>query len=144
MAKKGNDDEEEVTLGVFQGICHNCKKKGHKAVDCRFKKKSFAPKDKKINGDCNNCGKLGQKAVDCWFDKRNKDKRPGGWGARGGRNTKNTQEQVHAAVGSVGSVEYLLAGLEFPKSVKLFNDPAFGLLTMQRQSTRQQMKMAQC
>ena len=64
----------------FKGFCRNCGKQGHKAADCRSKKKP-APKDKE-NGKkrdlgkvkCYNCGKMGHFARDCSKPKKDNDK----------------------------------------------------------------------
>ena len=54
----GKDDEVALFAGGFKGKCRNCGKIGHKARDCKEKKKPF-------RGSCFGCGKKGVKKADC-------------------------------------------------------------------------------
>jgi hypothetical protein len=84
-------DDNEVALtattgGKFKGTCRNCKKTGHKAKDCRFKK----------NGNVNTmdlrpCKHCGGKHMDhkCWELPQNATNRPRNWVSKKGNETSN-------------------------------------------------------
>jgi hypothetical protein len=118
QAKKGKekdedeDDDAEIALGAIAKFCFKCKKKGHKAHECRSqggaenKNKASNGKQKKIRGKCFNCGREGHRSVDCWAKEENKDKRPA-WYKDGNKN-----EYGKTAIVSDSPVEFLLIGAE--------------------------------
>ena len=61
--------------------------------------------------------------MDCWEKEENKDKRPEWWKSKKDGNTQNAQEQANAALGMATSMEFLLAGINFPNNEKLLSDP---------------------
>ena len=63
-------EEKALIAKQFKGKCNFCGKWGHKAADCREKKKSEGGKSPKFNGTCNFCGKYGHKEKDCWSKQR--------------------------------------------------------------------------
>ena len=65
--KTRNEDDEELTLSAFDGVCFKCGKKGHKSQDCQSgSKPGSANKGKgskqRFDGKCNTCGKPGHMA----------------------------------------------------------------------------------
>jgi uncharacterized protein YuzE len=87
--EKGDDhDGEETALFAgkpkFKGQCLNCKKWGHKSVDCRdkisnankFGKNDDQNNGSKFNGECFYCKKKGHHESDC-FKKKNDEKQNG-------------------------------------------------------------------
>ena len=105
----------ELTLAAFEGHCYKCNEKGHKANKCPNGNKNNTNKGRRFNGNCNLCGKKGHKAIDCWEKPENAHKRPKNYHPKG-------NEQASAAINE-GRVEYLLAGMSFPKSISILNDP---------------------
>ena len=75
-AKKGK--HSEIQLGaVFNGICYNCGKSGHRKTECRSAKKGGGNHNNNtkngggagkggFKGTCNHCKKPGHKEEDCW------------------------------------------------------------------------------
>ena len=55
--KDGKDEDEgEIALSAFGGVCYNCKKTGHKANRCPEKEgKKGDAKKARFNGKCSNC-----------------------------------------------------------------------------------------
>ena len=90
------EDEGEFAGTTFQGICYNCGKPGHRAVDCKAPRK----KNNRFQGTCNLCGLRGHKRADCWEDERNKDRRPRNWKSR-----NNSERKENAAVVTNGDSE---------------------------------------
>ncbi len=65
---------------------------------------------------CNHCGKTGHKYADCWQREENATKRP--------QNYKLSAEQGQANMNEKKSkIEYLMAGITFPKDHKILSDP---------------------
>ena len=123
--KSGNDETESILMAqvrkavqsgdesaltsVLRDLCYYCGKPGHKAYQCKTKKRDQGngdknsggngntnkQKKKKFNGTCNNCGKQGHKIADCWELEENKSKRPRNW--KGGKNQNNVEAGEIAA-----------------------------------------------
>ena len=66
--------ESALFLSTFTGRCLNCRKFGHKSVDCPEKElqdnnKNYKKEHKKkgsFNGKCFHCGKWGHPKSQCW------------------------------------------------------------------------------
>jgi len=80
--KKKKNDESEVLLGSFDGVCYKCQKKGHKANRCPMKGSDNGQTKTGFSGACNLCGRKGHKKADCWEDPRNAAKRPKNYNAK--------------------------------------------------------------
>ena len=63
---ESEEDEDELNLSAFTGICFKCDKKGHKAFNCDKHGREYRK--------CYHCGKPGHLAYDCWEKEENKDK----------------------------------------------------------------------
>ena len=118
--ENGENEESELGLTSFEGVCYKCKKTGHKAYQCKAAGGSNSAttgrgtgqRNKRFTGNCNNCGKRGHKKAQCWDLEENKHKRPGA--AREG-----------AEHGSA-AVEFLLLGEDqkrFPDSPTFLKNP---------------------
>ena len=63
--KSESDDNVEVALGAFDGVCYLCLKKGHKAHFCLTKNNAENGENKgktyQFAGACFNCGKQGHR-----------------------------------------------------------------------------------
>ena len=132
-SSKSSDDEDEdqseLGLMAFHGICFECGEKGHKAHGCKNKGNE---QYKQFKGTCNNCGKhghmavnclsfnicgkFGHKTVDCWDKEENKHKRPANY--RTGSERANV-----TAESSDRRVDFLLCGMTSPSNAELLNDP---------------------
>ena len=118
-----SDDEGEIVLAAFGGVCYNCNKKGHAANRCPEKEaKSEGAKKAKFNGKCSNCGKVGHKAADCWEKEENKHKRPKGYKTANERSS-GSETGASAVDGHGPKIEFLLCGMSFPNDVEFLNDP---------------------
>ena len=106
-----SDDEKEVALGAFGGMCYRCKQRGHKANDCPNESKRDGHKNGngRRNGKnlkCNKCGKLGHLARNCWDDPKNAHRRPKNWRGQGEVNNVNVDQGNNNS-----TTEMLLCGL---------------------------------
>ena len=72
-----NDDRDETALfaGGYKGKCNSCGEWGHKARDCKLKKKGGSGNNNKneFRWKCYNCHEKGHKAKDCPKKKEIKD-----------------------------------------------------------------------
>jgi hypothetical protein len=119
-SKPSHNNDKEINLGAFTGMCYHCKKPGHRAHECPNKKGGGGgggSKGGKFQKKCENCGKIGHKGADCWEKEENKDKRPS-W-------LKNkTSTKVGAMAQDVGNkLEFMLCGMTFPQNQDLLLDP---------------------
>jgi hypothetical protein len=122
--KPSHDNDKEINLGAFAGMCYHCKKPGHRAHECPNKSKggggggkNGGGKGGKSHKKCDNCGKIGHNGADCWEKEENKDKRPK-W-------MKNkTSTEVGATARDTGNhLEFLLCSITFPQNQDLLLDP---------------------
>jgi hypothetical protein len=95
------EDESEMVLGAFAGLCHGCHQRGHMIKDCPNKKK-HGPGNKK---KCSHCGKNGHEEATCWEKAGNESKRPAWY---------QTRERAAAAIDEGSRVEFLLTVSEGP------------------------------
>jgi hypothetical protein len=91
---KDNDVKEvslAATAGKLRGICRNCKKPGHQARDCRFKKGSSSKNEDQKNKNLRPCRQCGKKHLDhkCWELRQNAKYRPKNWTSRKGAKSAN-------------------------------------------------------
>ena len=63
-------EERALFAKQFKDQCNYCGKWGHKAADCREKKKNEGGGRSRTTLTCNYCGKTGHKEKDCWKKKR--------------------------------------------------------------------------
>ena len=107
------EDNSEVGLAGADGnkiVCFKCGEEGHKATRCpKNRKRTGKGKDRK----CYNCGKTGHLKVDCFEDEKNAHKRPSNW-----KSCKTTSETAAVATDTGNTIEYLLCGMCFPKTVR--------------------------
>jgi hypothetical protein len=89
-----DDDDNEIALAGFEGICFKCRKKGHKSNECKEDGNGGH-----FRGTCYNCGKPGHMSRDCWLKEENKDNRPSYW---------KTRETGASAIDRSSHVEFLL------------------------------------
>ena len=126
-AVKNRDDDKEVALAAVTEItCFKCGAKGHKSNDPRcpkYKKRVWKQgkkgKDENDGTKCKHCGKP-HPSDTCWSLPENASKRPA--------NYKGKVQEVGAAAISgdsttCKSVEYMLAGIEFPTDISILEDP---------------------
>ena len=73
-SRRIEENQGELLLTAFQGLCYKCGKPGHRANQCQSKGLS-----RRFTGKCGSCGKVGHKSKDCWLKEENKGKRPEGW-----------------------------------------------------------------
>jgi hypothetical protein len=94
-SRSEDNDVKEVSLaapaGKFRGICRNCKKPGHMAKDCRFKKDSSSKDGDQKNKNLRPCRHCGGKHLDhkCWELPQNAKYRPKNWTSRQGTESAN-------------------------------------------------------
>jgi hypothetical protein len=126
---KENDDEGEIALIQFAGMCYNCNRSGHHAFECPQKKKQGNGGSNGSNGGgnqnhkdygkktivCSICNKKGHVQKNCWMKPGNENKKPQ-W-------LKNKERVRSAAIGRSTASELLLCGLTFPTSQKILEDP---------------------
>ena len=120
---QSDDDEEEdreIALNTFDGICYECGKKGHRARDCPSKDNNDGTRKGRFNGKCHECGKVGHRKDDCWMLEKNASKRPAWY---------KTPDQVAGAIDEKdndNTSEYLLNGIKgtvkFPKTKAMLLD----------------------
>ena len=101
---KRNNEDNELTLGTFSGMCFECNKKGHKAYQCQKKGNSNTDEEninKKewFSGTCNNCCKKGHQFSDCLEREENKDKCPKNYKPK----KTSANEMANATVDNSGS-----------------------------------------
>jgi len=107
----------EVSLATFEGICHICKQRGHKAANCPKKRqgrgrggrRGTKEKIEKFEGTCNLCGRYGHKDTDCWDRDENASKRPPGWKKRSETGAGATDGAGTAGDG--GGIEFCIPSL---------------------------------
>jgi hypothetical protein len=125
-SKPGKDNDKEMQLGGFGGMCYHCKQTGHKAHECPKKTgngnaKSHGKSDGKgqFQGKCESCCQQGHKVADCWEKGENKDKRPKWYKG-------NAASEVGAAAADASkSVEFALMAhkkFSFPETAELLKD----------------------
>jgi hypothetical protein len=84
-----SDTEDKVRVketalaatNYFPGVCHNCNKKGHMAVDCPEERRQGSG-GQRFAGSCNMCDTQGHREKDCWEKEENANRRPKGWKSR--------------------------------------------------------------
>jgi hypothetical protein len=113
-SRSEDNDVKEVSLaataGKFRGICRNCKKPGHMARDCRFKKDSSSKEEEQKNKNLRPCRHCGGKHFDhkCWELPQNAKYRPKTWTSR-----QATESANIAHDGELGpKVELLLSNID--------------------------------
>jgi len=120
--KDKTNDESELTLAVFEGICYNCHKKGHKSFNCPDKKKTTnGQRRSRFNKKCSTCGKVGHLTEKCFEREENKDKRPSWWKSTLGKGNENAAKATMDGGGT--NLEFLLYAMTFPATHELLNDP---------------------
>jgi hypothetical protein len=81
-SKADKENDKEMQLSGFGGLCYHCKKTGHKAHECPRKTGNGNGKNNgnngkgRFQGKCKNCGWQGRKVDDCLEKEENKEKRP--------------------------------------------------------------------
>jgi hypothetical protein len=126
-SKLSTENDKEMLLSAFGGMCYHCKTKGHKANKCSKKAGNGGNGKTGYEGQskfkkCDNCGKPGHKANNCWSKEENKGKRPNWY------KTKSNAEVAASATNSGGKkVEFLLCNIttmfSFPQTKDLLLDP---------------------
>ena len=115
--KSESDNNDEVTLGEFDGFCYLCLKKGHKAHFCPTKNNAENGENKgkmyRFTGACFNCGKQGHRLHDCWEKEENKHKRPSNFKTRA--NSKNSEQGNVTVDKNSGGFELLLTCLDLSR-----------------------------
>ena len=73
---------------------------------------------------CNHCGKPGHTYSDCWQREENKHTRPQSYKPPAAQGEEQAQANVTEVTEDVGvKIEYLLAGMSFPKDHSILTDP---------------------
>jgi hypothetical protein len=123
---KDNEDEGEIALITFSGICCNCNQSGHRAFECPRKKKQEG-NNSGGNGSnsennnnhntivCSICNKIGHGNSNCWLKPGNENKKPQ-W-------LKNKEQASPAILGRSIAPELLLCRMTFPNFQKMLEDP---------------------
>jgi len=117
--KKKKNNETEVVLGHFAGICYKYNKTGHKAKDRTEKRNGFT-------GNCLLCEKTGHKKADCWEEEKNSNKRTKNWKSnkQDSRNDKNDQSDKGGKNGKEvsGRMAEVMLALILPDNQNLLTD----------------------
>ena len=112
--KSKSDNNVEVTLGAFDGVCYLCLKKGHKVHFCPTKNNAENGENKgktyHFTGTCFNCGKQGHQLHECWEKEENKHKCPSNFKLKA--NTKNIEQGNVTVDENSGGAALLLTCLD--------------------------------
>jgi len=119
VKQKAEDRASEIALATVGGDtrkCYNCQEIGHISKDCPKKKRA------NVSGNsgkkCGRCGKP-HNTKDCWQDPKNEEKRPKWYkSAKAGE-----VGAVSADEGTGKGIELMLAGISFPTTIKILEDP---------------------